>query len=89
MNQESPGVPRYPLSAEGARGKLPIGRTPAVLPSERRRWERLVAGPSLVRTAVEEALRFDADPGFGMPRHVEQDIEVAETPLPRELPVRW
>ncbi|MFE2634347.1 hypothetical protein ACFXKF_06055 [Streptomyces scopuliridis] len=89
MNQESPGVPRYPLSSKGARGKLPIGKTPAMLPSERRRWERLVADPSLVRTAVEEALRFDANPWFGMPRRVEQHIEVAETPLPREFPVRW
>ncbi|WP_326810000.1 cytochrome P450 [Streptomyces scopuliridis] len=60
-----------------------IGKMLAMLLSERRRWERLVADPSLVRTAVEEALRFDANPGFGMPRYVEQNIEVAETLLPR------
>ena len=45
------------------------------------RWERLVADPSLVRTAVEESLRFDANPGIGMPRFLTEDVEVSDTTL--------
>jgi cytochrome P450 len=45
------------------------------------RWERLVADPSLVRTAVEESLRFDANPGIGMPRYLTEDVEVSDTTL--------
>ncbi|MEU3186013.1 cytochrome P450 [Streptomyces sp. NPDC006923] len=60
-----------------------IGKMMAMLLADRERWQRLVADRSLVRTAVEEALRFDANPGFGMPRYVNEDIEVAGTVLPR------
>ncbi len=60
-----------------------IGKMVALLLADRRRWERLVADRSLVRTAVEEVLRFDANPGFGMPRYVTEDTEVAGTVLPR------
>ncbi|MET0187553.1 MAG: cytochrome P450 [Pseudonocardia sediminis] len=61
-----------------------IGKMVAMLLSDReRRWERLVADPGLVRTAVEEALRFDANPGFGMPRYVSEDTDVAGRTLPR------
>ncbi|MFH8569327.1 cytochrome P450 [Streptomyces sp. NPDC017993] len=48
----------------------------AHLLSDRRRWERLLADPSLVRLAVEEALRFDPNAGgFGMLRYVHEDTE--------------
>ncbi|WP_274918397.1 cytochrome P450 [Streptomyces sp. WZ-12] len=60
-----------------------IGKMMALLLADRRRWEQLVADRSLVRTAVEEVLRFDANAGFGMPRYVTDDIEVAGTVLAR------
>ncbi|WP_039639265.1 cytochrome P450 [Streptomyces sp. 769] len=60
-----------------------IGKMLAMLLADRRRWERLVADRSLVRTAVEEVLRFDANSGFGMPRYVTEDIEVGGTALAR------
>ncbi|MEU5592969.1 cytochrome P450 [Streptomyces sp. NPDC020298] len=48
------------------------------------RWERLLADPSLVRPAVEEALRFDPNgSAFGMVRYVHEDIEVGGTVVPR------
>lgn len=60
-----------------------ITKMMAMLLADRSRWERLLAEPKLVRTTVEEALRFDADPGFGMPRYLLEDLEVADTVLPR------
>jgi cytochrome P450 len=59
-----------------------IAKMVAMLLSDRRRWERLLADPSLVRTAVEEVLRLDTNAGFGMVRYLDEDIEVADTPLP-------
>lgn len=56
-----------------------IGKMIAMLLSQRRRWEQLVADPSLVRSAVEETLRFDANLGFGMPRYVTEQVEIAGT----------
>lgn len=58
-----------------------IGKMVAMLLSDRGRWERLLADPALVRGAVEEALRFDANPGFGMPRYVTEDVEIAGCPV--------
>jgi cytochrome P450 len=60
-----------------------IGKMMAMLLADRRRWEELLADRSLVRTAVEEALRMDANAGFGMARYLTQDIEIAGTVLPR------
>ncbi|KYF90730.1 cytochrome [Sorangium cellulosum] len=60
-----------------------IAKMVAMLLSDRRRWERLLAEPSLVRTAVEEALRFDANAGFGLPRFITEDIELSGTTVPR------
>ncbi len=60
-----------------------IAKMMAMLLSDRQRWEQLLADPSLVRTAVEEALRFDANAGFGLPRFVTEDIEIAGRPVPR------
>ncbi|HEX3790634.1 MAG TPA: cytochrome P450 [Pseudonocardiaceae bacterium] len=59
-----------------------IGKMVAMLLSRRERWERLLADPSLVRSAVEEVLRFDANPGFGMPRFISEPVEIAGTTLP-------
>ncbi|GAA4213019.1 cytochrome P450 [Actinocatenispora rupis] len=59
-----------------------IAKMVAMLLSDRSRWERLLADPSLVRTTVEEALRFDADPGIGMPRHLTEDLDVGGTTVP-------
>lgn len=47
-----------------------IGKVMAMLLSDRSRREALPAGRTLIRSAVEEPLRFDADPGFGMPRRL-------------------
>ena len=60
-----------------------IGKMIAMLLADRGRWEQLLAEPSLVRNAVEEALRFDANPGFGLPRFITEDIEIAGQTLPR------
>lgn len=60
-----------------------IGKMAAMLLSARQeRWERLIADPSLVSAAVEEVLRFDANPGFGMPRYISEEIEIAGETLP-------
>jgi cytochrome P450 len=59
-----------------------IGKMVAVLLAEPGLWERLRADPALVRTAVDEVLRFDANPGFGMPRYLTADVEVADRVLP-------
>jgi cytochrome P450 len=58
-----------------------IGKMVAMLLADRSRWERLLAEPGLVRPAVEEALRYDANAGFGMPRYLTDDIEVGGTVL--------
>ncbi|MFI6741020.1 cytochrome P450 [Nonomuraea sp. NPDC050451] len=60
-----------------------IGKMVGMLLSDRTRWERLLADPSLVRTAVEESLRFDANSGFGLPRYLKEETEVSGTVLPR------
>jgi cytochrome P450 len=53
-----------------------------MLLADRSRWERLLADPSLVRTAVEESLRLDANAGVGMMRYLGEDFEVGGTVLP-------
>lgn len=59
-----------------------IGKMVAMLLSDRRRWEQLLAEPSLVRTAVEESLRFDANAGFGLPRFITEELELSGTKVP-------
>lgn len=54
-----------------------IGKMVAMLLADRTRWERVRADRSLIRPATEEALRFDANPGFGMPRYLSEEDEVA------------
>jgi cytochrome P450 len=60
-----------------------IGKMVAMLLSDRRRWETLLADPSLVRSTVEEALRLDVNFGFGIPRYLSEPVEVGDTTLPR------
>ncbi|KII00197.1 cytochrome P450 [Streptomonospora alba] len=60
-----------------------IGKMTAMLLADRRRWQRLLEDRSLVRTAVEEALRFDANSGFGMPRYLTEEAEVGGGTLQR------
>ncbi|MGI5270265.1 cytochrome P450 [Nonomuraea sp. CA-218870] len=60
-----------------------IGKMVAMLLADRTRWERLLEDPSLIRTAVEESLRMDANSGFGLPRYLSEGIEVGGTALPR------
>ncbi|MDC0741611.1 cytochrome P450 [Polyangium mundeleinium] len=59
-----------------------IGKMMGMLLSDRRRWEQLVAEPSLIRSAVEEVLRFDANAGFGLPRFISEEIELSGTKVP-------
>ncbi|KFG01951.1 cytochrome P450 [Streptomyces scabiei] len=60
-----------------------IGKMAALLLADRSRWERLLADPSLVRTAVEEVLRFDANlGGFGMRRYLSEDVDLDGELLP-------
>lgn len=60
-----------------------IGKMMAMLLSDRQRWEQLVADPTLIRGAVEEVLRFDANAGFGLPRFITEDVEIGGEKLPR------
>ncbi|MEV0400199.1 cytochrome P450 [Actinoallomurus sp. NPDC050550] len=60
-----------------------IAKMVAMLLADRGRWEGLLADRSLVRTAVEEVLRFDTNLGLGMVRYIDQDVEVGDTPIPR------
>ncbi|MFK0021169.1 cytochrome P450 [Streptomyces sp. NPDC090798] len=60
-----------------------IGKMIAVLLADRTRWEGLLANPSLVRTAVDEVLRSDANlGGFGARRYLTEDFEVGGAVLP-------
>ncbi|ASO20850.1 cytochrome P450 [Actinoalloteichus hoggarensis] len=60
-----------------------ISKMVVLLLSERSRWTAVVEDPSLVRTAAEEALRFDANAGFGLPRYLTEEIEVGGRTMPR------
>ncbi|MBF8185039.1 cytochrome P450 [Nonomuraea sp. K274] len=60
-----------------------IGKMVSMLLADRARWERLLADPSLVRSAVEESLRFDANSGFGLPRYLPEEAEIGGTMMPR------
>jgi cytochrome P450 len=60
-----------------------IGKMMGMLLSDRGRWEQVVADPSLVRSTVEEVLRFDANPGIGMPRYLGEEVEIGGTVVPR------
>ncbi|WP_432888727.1 cytochrome P450 [Kribbella sp. CA-245084] len=59
-----------------------IGKMMAMLLADRGRWEQLLADPGLVRTAVEETLRYDANAGFGMVRYVSEEVELPDGVLP-------
>jgi cytochrome P450 len=59
-----------------------IGKMVSMLLADRTRWERLLADPGLVRTAVEESLRFDTNVGFGMRRYLTEDLEIDGELLP-------
>ncbi|WP_327580612.1 cytochrome P450 [Nonomuraea sp. NBC_00507] len=60
-----------------------IGKMVSMLLADRTRWEALLADPKLIRTTVEESLRFDANSGFGLPRYLRDETEVSGTVLPR------
>ncbi|MEV5894327.1 cytochrome P450 [Nonomuraea fuscirosea] len=60
-----------------------IGKMVSMLLADRTRWEALLADPALIRTAVEETLRLDANSGFGLPRYLPVETEVGGTVLPQ------
>jgi len=53
-----------------------IGKMLSMLLADRTLWEQLLADPSLVRTAVDETLRLDANLGFGLRRFVTEEVEL-------------
>jgi cytochrome P450 len=59
-----------------------ITKMVTMLLADRDRWEALVADRGLIRTTVEEALRMDANAGFGMPRFITEDIELSGVAVP-------
>lgn len=60
-----------------------IAKMVAMLLADRTRWDSLLADPSLVRTAVDEVLRSDANlGGYGLRRYLTEDFEVDGTALP-------
>ncbi|MCP3013904.1 cytochrome P450 [Nocardiopsis dassonvillei] len=59
-----------------------IGKMVAMLLDDRSRWERLLADRTLVRSAVEEALRFDANSGLGLPRYITEETEIGGATVP-------
>jgi cytochrome P450 len=59
-----------------------IAKMVAMLLADRRHWDRLLADRSLVRTAVEEVLRFDPNGGFGLPRYLHEDAEIGGEAVP-------
>ncbi|MFI0733597.1 cytochrome P450 [Streptomyces sp. NPDC021225] len=60
-----------------------IGKMVVMLLADRTRWDGLLADPSLVRTAVDEVLRSDANlGGYGLRRYLTEDYEVDGTVLP-------
>jgi cytochrome P450 len=60
-----------------------IGKMIALLLADRSRWEELLGDPSMVRTAVDEALRFDVNVGnFGIRRYLTEDFEIGGGLLP-------
>ncbi|TYB57770.1 cytochrome P450 [Nonomuraea sp. PA05] len=60
-----------------------IGKMVSMLLADRARWEALQADPSLIRTAVEETLRLDANSGFGLPRYLPVEAEIGGETLPK------
>ncbi|MCF1592286.1 cytochrome P450 [Streptomyces muensis] len=59
-----------------------IGKMVAMLLAERTHWEQLLADPSLVRTAVDETLRFDPNSGFGLRRYLTDDVDLGGELVP-------
>ena len=57
-----------------------IGKMVAMLLADRTRWQLLLADRSLIRSAVEEALRADVNRGM-MPRFISEDIQVGDTTI--------
>ncbi|GIF00536.1 cytochrome P450 [Paractinoplanes rishiriensis] len=55
-----------------------IGKMMGMLLADPARWERLVADRTLVPTAVDESLRFDANFGFGLPRYLTEEVRVGD-----------
>ena len=60
-----------------------ISKMMALLLADRTRWEQVLARPELIPSAVEEALRFDANAGFGLPRYLTDDLDLADVTVPR------
>jgi pimeloyl-[acyl-carrier protein] synthase len=57
-----------------------IGNGLALLLGDRRRWQRLVDDPSLVRSAIEEIVRYES-PVARQPRRVTQDVQMGDVAL--------
>ncbi|MFJ2196535.1 cytochrome P450 [Streptomyces violaceusniger] len=60
-----------------------LGKLVPVLLDDRSRWQRLLDDRSLIRSAVEELLRFDVNRGPGMPRYLTEDMELGGEVIPK------
>ncbi|HEY0803724.1 MAG TPA: cytochrome P450 [Pseudonocardiaceae bacterium] len=54
-----------------------ISKMVAMLLADRTRWAALLADRAMIRAAVEEILRMDANAGFGIPRFITEDVELS------------
>ncbi len=59
-----------------------IGKMTAMLLAEPERFAAVVADPSVIPSAVDEALRFDMNPSIGVPRYISEDIELGGVEVP-------
>jgi cytochrome P450 len=60
-----------------------IGKMMATLLADPGRFRQVVDDPTIVTTAVEEVLRFDTNPSFGLPRFISEDIVLGDQPVPQ------
>lgn len=60
-----------------------IGKMMATLLADRSRYQAVADDPTVVAQAVEEVLRFDTNPSFGLPRFISEDMTLGERCVPR------
>ncbi|MER6085793.1 cytochrome P450 [Streptomyces sp. NPDC001833] len=64
-----------------------IGKITAILLEDRTRWERLKDDRSLLPTAIEELLRYDVNRGVGLPRYLNEDVDLDGRTIPARTTV--
>lgn len=59
-----------------------IGKMMATMLADCSRFRQVADDPSIVAEAVEEVLRFDTNPSFGLPRFISEDMTLGEQHIP-------